>query len=299
MSKILMFAVAGAGLGVVLILFNLIKKGGKVAAKLPLDYLLFFLIYALLGSIGFSVKGQIAENPVLIGILLALVSLMGGLILTYNLYEKWEWGISATFGKKLRYLVSIMLLSIVAFTLVFLLSEHRGIPKKGLSNDIVWWLAAIIFVMILPLLIKYLHQLWNDIPKISQIKPIFRLPLGTRPPFIEPGGITVRFTFHIPLAYHSDEFVDSKVAVPINVSLADAFHYKLHDHNVEKRFSKKIEISEGNRREKVYGWCFYQTEEIWWGLWQRKNYFNPGAAVGTIPSNNDVLFVERVKIWEQ
>ncbi len=300
MSKtIIIIAIAAVGIGFILVLFNLLKKGAKYVKLLPTNFLLFFLLFALLGLLGFFSKDQVAYNPILIGVLLILGSLLGGTIMTHKLYEKWEWSQSVSFAKKAVYLIGITMTSMFGFALIYTLCEHRGLPKNGLKNDIVWWLMNLIIVMLLPLIIKYLHSLWNNIPKISQIKQIFELPIGTHPPFIEAGGASINFFFIIPFDFRSPENVKSKIEVPLNQNLQDAFHYKLNEHNIVKRFAKKIIFAEDNKRSKLYGWCFYKTKKIWWGLFTRKKYLNPRENVGATISNGDTVYVQREKIWEQ
>ena len=298
MNNLLIIAVALAGLGLLLVLFKLLKKGAKIAAKLPTNFLAFFLLFALLGLLGLISTDQITSNPILIGLLLLLVSLTGGIIMTNKLYEKWEWSITAGFGKKILYLSGIMLTSMLAFILVFLLCEHGKLPTANLGGDIAWWLSALIPIMLLPLLVKHLHLLWNEIPKINQVKPIFKLPVGSSPPFIETGGPSINFRFIIPLDFQSDEIVESKVALPYNKTLQEAFHYKLHEHNIVKRFAKKIVYAEDNKRAKVYGWSFYTLHRIWWGWFTKKKFLNPGSNLGETISKGETVFVERIKIWE-
>lgn len=300
MSKtVIIIAIAVVGLGFILVLFKLLKKGAKFAKKLPTNFLIFFLVYAVLGLVGFYSKDQVAYNPILVGILLLLSSLLGGTIMAHHLYEKWEWSMAAGIEKKVLYLTGITLTSMFAFALVFIFSEHRGMPKQSLSNDIVWWLMSLIGILLLPLLLKYLHLLWNDIPKISQLKQIFRLSPDAKPPFIEGGGAAINFFFIIPFEYRSDDNVKSKIEVPLNKSLQDAFHFKLNEHNIVKRFAKKISLAEDNKRAKLYGWCFYKTEPSWWGWFSKKNYLDPKINVGGAISNGDIVYVEREKIWEQ
>ncbi len=298
MSTYLIIAISVAGIGLILVIFKLMKKGTKIAAKLPINFLTFFLIYAILGLTGFLLKEEVAQHPILIGLLLLLVSLTGGIIMTNRLYEKWEWSMASVFGRKLLYLSGIVLVSFVAFATVFLFCEQRGIPQGIFKNDLVWWLSGLILIMLLPLLLNHLHFLWNEIPKFREIIPVFELPIGTSPPFIESGGPAINFMFIIPLDYGAKEIVKSKVSVPFNKSLAEAFHYKLHEHNIVKRFAKKIIFAEDNKRAKVYGWCFYRTKTIWWGWWEKKYYLNPESNLGETISKGESIFVERVKIWE-
>jgi len=299
MNTVLTIITVAAGLGFLFTIFNLLRKGGKIAAKLPTNFLIFFLIYALLGLTGFLLKERVAENPIILGILISLVSLTGGTIMTNKLYDTWDWSMAAGFGKKALYLFGIALVSMFAFILVFLLCEHKGLPKISLKSDIVWWLSGLSFTILLPLLVKHLHLLWNEIPKLYQVKPTFVLPIGSSPPFMETGGRTVKFEFVIPLDYQSTEKVQSKVAVPLEKSLEEAFHYKIHDHNIVKRIAKKIIYAEENKRAKIYGWCFYRTAKTWWGWRTKKSYCDPTLQVGTSIANGETIFVERVKVWEQ
>jgi len=298
MNSLLTIITVAAGLGFLFTLFNMLKKGGKIAAKLPTNFLIFFLVYALLGLTGFFLKNQIAENPIMIGILLMIASLTGGIIMTNRLYKKWEWSQTASFGKKLLYLFGITLTSILAFIIVFLLAEHQGIPQGNFSKDIVWWLSSLIFFILLPLTIQHLHFLWNEIPKITEVKPIFKLDLNQSPPFMESGGRTIKFQFIIPLSYQSKETVTSDMAIPFNKTLGDAFFYKLNDHNFVKHKPKKIIYAENNKKNKLYGWCFYRIEKIWWGFREKKYYFTPTQMVGTSIPNGITIFVEREKNWD-
>ncbi len=219
--------------------------------------------------------------------------------MTSNLYEKWEWSMAAGFGRKLLYLSGITLTAMVAFFFVFLLCEHRGWNTRNLGIDLVWWLTALILMILLPLIIKYLHILWNDIPKISQLIPIFNLPIGSSPPFIESGGATINFSFIIPLDYRSREVERVKVAAPYNKSMEEVFHYALHEYNIIERHARKIVLAEDNKRSKVYAWSFYREKPIWWGWFTKKHYINPKLTLGTIVSKGEAIFTERVKIWEQ
>lgn len=298
MNNLLLIAVAMAGFGFALILFQQLKKGAKLAKKLPINFLAFFLVFAILGLSGFFLKDQIADKPLLVGLLVFLVALSGGTIMTNRLYEKLEWSISASFGKKLLYLSGITLLSILTFTIIFLLCEHRGWPQNFWQNDMAWWLAGLIPAILLPLIIKHLHLLWNEIPKYKQLIPVYEIPLGSSPPFIEAGGPTINFRFIIPLDYGSSDQVKSTVAFPFNKTLAEAFHYKLHEHNIVKRFAKKIIIAEAQKRSKVYGWSFFQEQSIWWGWRTKKNYLDPKSNIGATVSKGQTVFVERVKVWE-
>ena len=299
MDNYLIILLAVAGLGLIMVLFSVLKKGVKIAKKLPTNFLAFSLIYAVLGLTGFFLNEEVAQHPILMGLLVLIVSLTGGIVMTNKLYNKWEWSMAVGFGRKLLYLSGITLVSFVAFAFVFLLIEHWRFPPRIIKNDIVWWLSSLILVMLLPLFLNHLHFLWNEIPKISQIIPVFELPVGTPPPFIETGGPAINFLFIIPLDYKSKEIVKSKVAVPFNKSLADAFHYKLHEHNIVKRFAKKIVFAEENKRAKIYGWSFYRTQQIWWGWWEKRYYLNPKSNLGETISKGETIFVERVKIWEQ
>ena len=298
MSKILLIALGAASLGFILVIFKLLKKGGKLAAKLPTNFLVIFLIYSLLGLMGFMSKNLIAEHPIVLGVILLIVSLSAGIVMTDKLYGKWEWSMAASFGKKLLYLIGITFTAIAAFLIVFLLCEHRGFPRGSLGQDLAWWLAGLIFIIPLPLLIKNLHSLWNEIPKIKEVKPIFMLPLGSSPPFFETGGSTIDFRMVVPLDYQSDEKIKTKVSVPINKSLADAYHYVVHEHNIVKRYAKKIILAENNKIAKVYGWCFFRPQKIWWGWRTRKNYIDPNQNVRSSVINQETIFVERVRVWE-
>lgn len=299
METIYIIAIVFAGLALLLVLFKLLKKGAKLAGKLPTNFLVFFLVFGLLGLLGFTSNNQIASYPILIGILLLIMSLTGGIIMTANLYEKWEWSMAASFDKKLLYLSGITLTAMVAFFFVFWLCEHRGWDTSSMETDLVWWLTALILIILLPLFIKHLHTLWNQIPKISQLIPIFRLPIGGSPPFIESGGITINFTFRIPLDYRSKEVERIKVAAPYNKSLQDVFHYALHEYNIIERHAKKIVLAEENKRSKVYAWSFYKLKLIWWGWATKKYYINPELNLGAIILKGDTIFAERVKTWEQ
>ncbi|MCB0630867.1 MAG: TssN family type VI secretion system protein [Saprospiraceae bacterium] len=297
MNSLLIVGIAVAGLGFILVAFKMLKKGSALAAKFPTNFLVFFLIFALIGLSGFSLKNQTSESPMLIGLLLLLVALTGGVIITDKLY-KWEWSAGVSFGRKLLYLSGIMLTSMVAFGLIFVVTEHRWWPRGSLSSDLVWWFAALITIMLVPLLIKLLHEMWNEIPMVSQLKHYFELPIGTSPPFIEAGGTTVNFQFVIPLDYRSREVVQSKIAMPLNKTLEEAFHYKVHEHNIVKRFAKKIVLAEENKRAKIYGWYFYRNKKIWWGLWSKKHYLDPKMKVGANIFNGETIFTERVRIWD-
>ena len=298
MSTMLMIAIAGAGFGFLLIMYKLLKKGMKFASKLPTNVLICILVYSLLGLTGFMLKGQVATRPVLMGILLFLISLTMGTNLTNKLYEKWDWSLAAPFWKKLLYLLGITLTAVLSFVIVFLLCEHWGWPKESIANDLVWPLAGLILVLILPLLITHLHHLWNEIPKISQIIPSFKLPVGGSPPFIETGGPSINFLFIIPLDYHSTENVKSTVALPFNKTLSEAFHYKLHEHNIIQRFAKKIIFAENNKRSKIYSWRFYRKRSKWWGWWNKKHYLDPESKLGATINKGETVFVERIKTWE-
>ena len=58
MGTIYIIAIAIAGFGLLLVLFKLLKKGAKLAGKLPTNFLVFFLVYGLLGLLGFTLKKQ-------------------------------------------------------------------------------------------------------------------------------------------------------------------------------------------------------------------------------------------------
>ncbi len=298
MNNLLIIAVVLAGFGFLLILFQRLNKGMKFAKKLPINFLIFFLVFAIVGLSGFLLKNQIAPSPLMFGLLIFLIALSGGIIMTNLLYEKWEWSMEASFGKKLIYLCGITLVSIITFTIVFLLTEHRGWPKNILQNDMAWWLAGLIPTILLPLIIKELHSRWNEIPKYKQLIPVFEIPIGSSPPFIEAGGATINFVFIIPLKYRAPDQVKSTIAFPFNKSLAEAFHYKLHEHNIVKRFAKKIEIAEEQKRSKVYGWSFFQEKSSWWGWQTKKNYLDPKSNVGALISKGESVYVERVKVWD-
>jgi len=299
MKSIYIIAIVLAGLALLLVLFKLLKKGAKLAGKLPTNFLAFFLLFGLLGLLGFTSKSQVASNPFLIGILLLIVSLTGGIIMTNNLYEKWEWGMVANFGKKLLYLSGITLTAMVAFFFIFLLCEHRGWDMSRWETDLVWWLTALILIILLPLIIKQLHTLWNQIPKISQVIPVFILPTGSSPPFIESGGNTINFIFVIPRDYISIEVERVKVAAPYNISLGEVFHYALYEYNIIERHAKKIILAEDNKRAKVYAWSFYRNKLTWWGWFTKKLYIDPKLNLISVISRGETIFVERVKIWEQ
>ena len=293
-----MIAIAGAGLGFLLVMYKLLSKGVKFASKLPTNFMICFLVYALLGLTGFMMKGTVADHPILMGILLLIVSLTMGINWTHKLYEKWEWSMSASFWRKLFYLAGLTLTAVVSFAFVFLLCEHRGWPKVAVSNDLIWPLAGLIFIKLLPLFVKQLHFLWNEIPMISQIIPTFQLPVGGSPPFIETGGPSINFLFVIPLDYKSEETVKSVVALPYNKTLSEAFHYKLHEHNIVQRFAKKIIFAENNKRSKIYSWRFYREYSKWWGWWIKKNYLDPDSKLGATINKGETIFIERVKSWE-
>lgn len=297
MDNIYIIVFVMAGIALFMIIYKLVMKAGKVAAKIPLGYLLAFLIYALLGLFGFLLKGGVSQDPLLLSSIIFMVSLSAGLLLAHNLYENWEWSQSASLGRKLLYILTIALTAAIAFILVFLPAEHRGIPPWPLSGDIVWWLTSPILVMFLPTLMVELHAKWNEIPIIRQIRQVFKLPVGTPPPFIESGGSTIRFDFVIPLEYHSKDVVVSTVAVPVNTPLEQAFHYKLHEHNIVKRFAKKIAVAEENKRSKIYGWVFYRMKKAWWGWFTQKQFLDPKSVSGIEVFNGDKIYVERAKIW--
>lgn len=298
MSTILIIALVGAGLGFVLVLYKLLSKSAKIASKIPTNFLLSFLIYALLGLTGFMMIGGTTDHPVLMGILLLIVSLTVGINWTHKLYDKWEWSMAASFWRKGIYLAGIMLTGMVSFVLIFLLCEYRGWPKVSISNDLVWSFMALIFVVLLPLIVRQLHYLWDEIPMISEIIPTFHLPIGTSPPFIETGGPSINFLFIIPLDYGSKESVKSVVALPFNKTLSEAFHYKLHEHNIVQRFAKKIIFAEGNKRSRVYSWRFYRTHSKWWGWRVEKSYLDPKSKLGATINKGETVFVERVKAWD-
>ncbi len=298
MSTLLMIGIGVAGLGFLLVLYKLLKKGTKLASKLPTNFLVTFLIFGLLGLLGFMLSGGVAEHPVMMGVLLLIVSVTVGTRFTFLLYERWEWSMAAPFWRKLLYLFGIGLTAFLSFALIFLLCEHRGRLTATSTTDLVWPLGSLCFVMLLPLLIKHLHELWNEIPKINRIISVFNLPLGGSPPFIETGGPSISFLFVIPLEHGSKETVKSTVALPYNKTLEEAFHYKLHEHNVVKRFAKKIVYAENNKRDKVYAWRFYREIPVWWGWLTRKHYLDPKSKLGATISKGESVFVERVKPWE-
>ena len=126
MSKVLiLLGVIGLSLGLIFVLFKLLKKGAKYATKLPTNFLIFFLIYALLGLTGFFLEHQVAETPLMLGTLVLLASLTVGIVMTNNLFTKWEWSIDASFAKKFLYLFSLMLTGVLTFVIIFILCEHR------------------------------------------------------------------------------------------------------------------------------------------------------------------------------
>ncbi len=299
MNNILIVALIVSGLGFFIVLFKLLKKAGKFAVKFPTVYVVFFLLYGLLGLSGFILENMVADKPVLLGLTLLVVSITGGVVLAHNLYERWEWSKSVTFGRRLLYVGGMLLVALITFIISFVLSEHRGFPTEGLKADIVWWLAGIIPVMALPIFIKWAHDFWNEIPIIERFKPIFRLPISDPPPFIETGGASINFNFLIPLDLGSKEVLKTEVSVPYNLTIAEVFHYKLHEHNVVKRFSKKIVLAHEDQRSKIYDWSFYRPEKIWWGWLIRKNYINPQTKVGADITFNESIFVERVKTWKE
>ena len=299
MNIYLILAITVAGLGFLVVLFILFKKAGKLAMKLPVDYLSILAIFLIIGLSGFLLKDQITMNPAMIALLVLIVSITAGMILITNLNSRWEQFGEKTFGRKLLYLLSILLTAILGFGLSFILSSHRGLPKGKLNNDLTWWLCVIPIAMLLPLLIKYMHDLWNRIPRVISKKPIFHLPLGAAPPFIESGGVSRQFQLVIPLDHHSQEMVQSRVAVPYNRTLAEVFHYKVHEHNIVKRFAKQITLAKDNQRSKIYGWCFYRTRKIWWGWRTKKIYLDPHSQVGSNIVNHESIFVERVILWDK
>lgn len=296
--KILMVAIGAAGLGLILVAFKMLKKGKKIAAKIPKDYLGFFLAFGILGLMGLMARGGVAQYPVMMGILILLASLIGGLIMANNLYEKWEWGQNAPLWKKILYLLGNILFSILIFGIVFLLCEHGGFPKNSIKNDIALWLSAIIFSIYIPMQIKETHLRWIDIPKLKFIKPVFELPLGNAHPHIEGGGETMKFELVIPLRYQSEEKVTSTVKLPLNKTLGQGLHYKIYEHNIVKRYHKPIELAEEKKKSKIYGWAFYKPKLIWWGLFQKKIYLDPSLNVVSQVNHGDVIYIERVKIWE-
>ena len=298
MKTILIVALVASGFGLLFVLFKLFKKGSKFAKLLPKNFLIFFLIYALLGLTGFTLTEQVTEYPLILSSILVIVSLTGGIIMADNMYGKWEWSMAYSFPRKLLYLFGIALTSFVTFIFIFLLCEHRGWPKGGIGADIVWWLAIPIVLQLIPLWVKHLHSLWNKIPKLVQVKPIFQIPVGASPPFIETGGATVNFNFVIPVDFRSADLIKSKVAVPLNKSLEEAFHYKIHEHNIVKRFVNKIVLAEENKRSKIYGWCFYRPKKIWWGFFTKKLYLNPKITVGNTIASGETIYVERIKNWK-
>ena len=298
MNSFLIIAIAGAGLMFIVILYKIFKKGSTLAKKVPTNFLAFFLIYALLGLTGFMMKSQVAAHPIAMGLLYVMVGITAGIVMTNNLYGKWEWSMESGIGKKILYLLGIILFSIIIFNLIFILSEHRGWAKRSLKIDVTWWFSALALFILVPLLVKYLHELWLEIPRKVSIIPMFTIPTGGGAPFIETGGRTVTFDFIIPLDYRSKDIVSSKIKVPFNKRIAEAFHYKLHEHNVVKQWAKKIIIAEGNKKAKMYGWYFYRTKSIWWGLFTKKVYLDPKKQVGATIGNGEKIFIERVKIWE-
>lgn len=287
------------GLSSIITLFSMFKKGKKLASKLPADFLIVFLLFAALGLIGFLFRGGVSQTPVLVGLLVLLLALTVGTVLMYRLDNQWEWSASASLAKKFWYLFRICLVAVLAFLLIFLLTEHRGALRNTSAIDVAWYLGGLIFTLFLPRIIMVTHAFWNEIPKIAQIKPVYHLPLGGSRPFIEPGGATLSFLFVIPRNINSEDKIQSKVRLPLNKSLQEAFTYNIYEHNYIKRHPKKIVIAEDNKKSKAYGWSFYQVRKIWWGFWTKKNYLYPDKEVGGNISNGSIVYVERVKIWEQ
>lgn len=298
MQTLLILGVAAVGLGFLLVLFQFLKKGSAIAAKLPVNFLLTFLLFGVIGLSGFSVNNG-GGTPYLLLIVLLLIfgSLTMGTVFTNRLYNKWEWSAEASLGRRLLYLFGIMLTAAAGFWLAFMLTKFRMWQIPG-GEDITWSLLPICLLVLLPIIMSYAFEKWNLIPKLSQVRHYFKLPVGTSPPFIETGGQTITFQFVIPLDFRSEDVVQSKVAVPLARSLQDVFHYKLHEHNIVKRYAKKINIAEENKREKIYGWYFYRTQKGWWNLWTKKTYLDPKVQVGAHISNGETIFTERVKIWE-
>ncbi len=259
-TTILIAALAVLGLGFIFVIFKLIKKGGKVAAKFPVNFLIPALIYSVLGLMGFMLKREAhyTKFPLLMGTIILLASLIIGIYFAQKLYEEWEWSIAAKFPKKIAYLSGIMLVALLCFTTVFLLSESGRLPEtEDFKSAMAWWMAIPIVGMLLPITLKHTHELWNNIPIISPFRQVFELPIGSSPPVIQLGRTAkVGFDFIIPLDYESDNILSSTVEIPLDKTLAEAFHYKLNDHNIVKRSVKKIVLAEDNKRDKLYGWLF-------------------------------------------
>ncbi len=298
MKTVLIIAIILAGLGVLFVIFKLLKKSTKFVKKLPKNHFYIFIIYATLGLTGLMLKEQIAPYPILLGILILLVSLISGIVFTNKIFYVWEKTTEKTLVYKIAYISGLMITGLLTFALSFLLAEHRGLPRPFMNTDLVLYLPWLITIMLLPSVILWMWELWNKIPTLQAIKHVFQLPVGGSPPFIESGGVSLSFQFIIPLNYRSKEIWRSKVAVPFNKTLAEVFHYKLHEHNVVKRFVKKIEYAEDNQRAKVYGWSFYKTKKVWWGWFTKKLYLNPNQQVGKLLSQHDSVYVERVKTWK-
>ncbi len=299
MNTILIVALIAAGLGFILILFKLFKKAGKFASKLPTNFFIVFTVYLVVGLSGFLLKDRIADRPIWMGVLVIIISLSVGIIFAHGLTTKWSWAESYSNLRKALYLIGILLTGMVGFCLSFFLSEHWGLRGVRWSSDLGLWLGLLIAIVMLPFLVVWVHQYWNEIPQRKQLQQIFQLPIDGSPPFIETGGASLHFQFMIPLDYRSDEIWKSKVAVPYNKTLAEVFHYKLHEHNVVKRFVKKIVYAEQNQRAKVYGWTFYRFKKKYWGYLRTREYLNPQQKVGQLLTQNEAVFAERVKTWEQ
>lgn len=281
-----------------MLLMKVLRGGRKMFPKSTKWYcLVAALCFGLLGLTGFLAKTWLIEN---IQWLLAALFLGLGLVHRYSIYSANPWAEAESFWRETMFTFLLMILGGVVFLFAFHWSETRSLKGDIRWADNVVW--AVLFFP-LPFFLFKTWEFWLAIPAPARrIKVAWQPPFGTQPMMIEPGPRSIILHFHIPVRSASmDDIIQVNIRTPVEKTVGELFYYLLYRQNVERNTQNKtrIEISEGNNRERVFGWLFYQkSRRRWWQWWDNRLFLNAEQAIRNQPlKNGDVIFTDRVVVW--
>jgi hypothetical protein len=235
---------------------------------------------------------------------LSITGLFCLLLLLFSLFAWWYWhkqklldlDESAIFRWEFPQAFSIWALAtLVLFCALWARQARYG--SGGADAGAMMVVAPASLILLLPMVVAYVHRLWNLIPIVIKYREPWRLPVNQDASVIEPSADALRIFFEIPINEATTEAISFDVSVPRRVCLGQVFHHLLYQHNVQKRAARRIEVAYENKTDYLYGWLLYRNGKRWW--WNYRDYLDMDSPVRHSDLiNGERIYAERVRVWE-